>query len=93
VSTEEERAVIGSILLRPDLLDEIAAIVRPADFEDLVNEQVFATIESMVAQAKPIDALTVASTTSWPGCRSQRTHHTWPHSSRTRPPGDVAGPP
>jgi replicative DNA helicase len=60
MSSEEERAVIGSILLRPDLLDEIAAIVRPADFEDLVNEQVFATIESMVAQSKPIDALTVA---------------------------------
>lgn len=60
MSREEEQAVLGAVLLRPALLDEIAAIVRPGDFAELVHEQVLGTIEAMVASGKPVDPITVA---------------------------------
>lgn len=55
-----ERSLIGALIHRPSLLDEVAAIVRPADCYEVVNEQVFAAIERMTVEGVPIDAVSVA---------------------------------
>lgn len=38
---EAERAVIGSILLLPEIFDEVALRVRPSDFYDDANRQIY----------------------------------------------------
>ena len=36
-AVEAERAVLGSILLLPEVFDEVALVVRPGDFYDDAN--------------------------------------------------------
>jgi replicative DNA helicase len=40
-SIEAEQAVLGSILLLPEVSDEVALIVRPADFYDDANLRIY----------------------------------------------------
>ncbi len=38
---EAERAVLGSILVKPDAADEVAAMIRPGDFYDERHQKIF----------------------------------------------------
>jgi replicative DNA helicase len=54
-SIEAERAVIGSILLLPDVCDEVALLVRPDDFYDDVHRRIYRKIIEMHDNSKPIE--------------------------------------
>ena len=43
-SLEAEKGVLGGILLAPKVCDEIAAVIRPQDFYDVVHQKLFAHI-------------------------------------------------
>ena len=53
---EAEMGVVGSILLLPELCDEIVNILRPEDFYDEANGKLFACILQMHDQGHKIDA-------------------------------------
>src|SRR5690606_26675630 len=46
-SVEAERAVLGSILLLPEVFDEVALVVRANDFYDEANRQLYETLLAM----------------------------------------------
>ncbi len=46
-SIEAERAVLGSLLLLPEVCDEVALIIRPDDFYDDAHARIFRQILSM----------------------------------------------
>ena len=55
-----EQAVIGSLLLSTDALDEAAEIVNPGDFYRPVHEHIFRAALAVQARQEPVDVLTVA---------------------------------
>jgi replicative DNA helicase len=58
-SSEAEEAVLGSILINPDILDEVIAIVLPPDFYILRNGYIFEAILAVRERGEDIDNLTV----------------------------------
>jgi replicative DNA helicase len=52
---EAEKGVLGSILLLPEVCDEVALIVRPADFYDEANQKLFAHMQSIHDAGRRID--------------------------------------
>lgn len=46
-SKEAEMAVLGSILQRPEVCDEVAMILRPADFYDNAHQLLYEHMMSM----------------------------------------------
>ncbi len=56
---DAERAVIGSVLLLPACLDDVAEIVQPNDFYSPVWQAVFAEMLALGSRREPIDAVTV----------------------------------
>jgi putative DNA primase/helicase len=50
-----ERAVLGSILVKPACFDDVAPIVAAADFHDPMNRRIFQAIESLRREGTPID--------------------------------------
>ena len=52
---EAERAVLGSILLLPSVCDEVALILRPADFYDQANRTLYAHMRAMHDEGRRID--------------------------------------
>ncbi len=52
---QAEMAVLGSILLRPDVCDEIVMILRPDDFYDEAHRKLFQQISAMHDAGKRID--------------------------------------
>jgi replicative DNA helicase len=56
---DAERGVIGSVLLLPSCLGDVADILRPEDFYVGVNGSIFATMLALEARRQPIDALTL----------------------------------
>lgn len=54
-SVEAERAVLGSLLLLPEVCDEVALIIRPDDFYDEANGCIFRHILSMHENGRPVD--------------------------------------
>ena len=52
---EAERGVLGSIMLLPDMCDEIVSIVRTEDFYDEANAKLFEHLTTMHGTAKKID--------------------------------------
>ncbi len=59
-SLEGEQAVLGSMLIDPDCVKLVMEKLRPGDFYLRQNREIFETIYSMFAYAKPIDGITVA---------------------------------
>jgi replicative DNA helicase len=58
-SSEAEEAVLGSILINPDVLDEVITIVFPPDFYILRNGYVYEAILAVRERGEDIDNLTV----------------------------------
>jgi replicative DNA helicase len=58
-SVEAEEAVLGSILINPDVLLEIAAFLQPQDFFVLRNAWVYAAILALHERSEAVDNLTV----------------------------------
>jgi replicative DNA helicase len=54
-SLEAERAVIGSLLLLPEVADEVALLVRPEDFYDDALRRIFRQMLALVDQGRQID--------------------------------------
>ncbi len=52
---QAEMAVLGSILLRPDVCDEIVMILRPDDFYDDAHRRLFGCMVSMHDSGKKMD--------------------------------------
>lgn len=58
--TDAARAVIGSILSDAQALDDVSAVVAPADFADPRHELIFEAALKLVAQGKRVDPVTVS---------------------------------
>lgn len=56
-SIEAEQAVLGSILLLPEVCDEVALIVRPSDFYDDANMRIYEHLLAMHDSGKRIDPM------------------------------------
>jgi len=54
---EAERGVLGSILLDPDMCDEVALILRPEDFYADANARLFRHVMTMHEEGKRPDTL------------------------------------
>jgi replicative DNA helicase len=54
---EAERAVLGSILLLPEVFDEVALVVRATDFYDDANRKIFETLLAMHDGGQRIDLM------------------------------------
>lgn len=57
VSNEAEMGVIGSILLAPDVLDEVAMIVRAEDFHDTAHEKLYRHLLAMHESGRKADLM------------------------------------
>jgi replicative DNA helicase len=58
-SLEAEQAVLGSIMLDNRVFDDVREILAAEDFYRPTHERIFAIMEKLRGQGKPIDALTV----------------------------------
>ena len=57
---DAEKAVIGSILIDPDMLDDVAAVLRPGDFYAPLHGQMMEACTSLRRDHGAIDVLTLA---------------------------------
>jgi replicative DNA helicase len=57
---EAERAVIGSILINAEALDEVLEILKPQDFYDAQHEKIFAAIVKLAENRQNVDTITVS---------------------------------
>ena len=62
-STDAEQSVIGSILIRPEVLDDIATL-KPENFYNAAHREIYGVMLSMSKAGKTIDVITVAETIS-----------------------------
>ena len=60
-NTEAERSLIGSILLDQDAMIKVGDKVRPENFYDPANKEVFSAIRELFEERKPIDIVTLSS--------------------------------
>lgn len=58
-SQEAEQAVLGAMLIKPELIDILSADLKESDFFFDYNRQVFRAIMALRADNKPVDFLTV----------------------------------
>ena len=56
---ELEEAVLGALMLEKDAYSVISDILRPESFYDETHKMIFAAIQDLAVQQKPIDMLTV----------------------------------
>lgn len=56
---EAEQSILGSILIRPEVMDEIAEILTPADFYREAHGKIFTCMLGLYNQGEPIDLVTV----------------------------------
>jgi replicative DNA helicase len=60
-SEEAEAAVLGAVLLAPDVaLDEAIDMLAPADFYQPAHQEIFEAVEGLFNLHKPVDAVTVS---------------------------------
>src|SRR5258708_29384231 len=59
-SIEAEEAVLGGVLVHAKKLDEVAPLLRPADFYHPANDAIFDDMLALCRLHHPVDALTVA---------------------------------
>lgn len=69
---EVEGAVLGSILLDPSAISNVAHFLRAADFMDKRNQKVYGVMESLYERQVPIDILIVADELSRRGSLSEQ---------------------
>ena len=58
-NVDAERAVLGSILLKPDVCDDIALLIRPEDFSDESHQILYQHLLELHDTGKRIDATIV----------------------------------
>ncbi len=58
-SLEAEQSLLGSILINPSCMDEIAAVVKDSDFYMPEHQEIFRAMQSMYLKSKNIDAVTL----------------------------------
>lgn len=58
-STEAEMAVLGSILISPNAVNEVTQILVADDFYQVPHQEIYRVIEQMVAARMTVDLLTV----------------------------------
>jgi replicative DNA helicase len=58
---EAEMGVLGSVLILPEVLDEVAMLVRPDDFYDDANRKLYATLREMHDDGEKIDVTLLVS--------------------------------
>ena len=58
-NTEAERALLGSVLIDPRCIDEVAPVVRAKDFYEFRHKFVYETMLTMRRERKAIDFLTL----------------------------------
>ena len=58
-SVEAEQSVIGAVLIRPDVIDDIAAL-SPDHFYVAAHREIYGVIAQMAAHGKQIDVITLA---------------------------------
>jgi replicative DNA helicase len=58
-NVDAERAVIGSIMLKPDVCDDVVLIVRPEDFSDESHQLLYRHLLELHSSGKRIDATIV----------------------------------
>jgi len=56
-----EEAVLGSLLIDPDAMDDVAALLKPADFFAERNGMIFDAACALRSRREPVDFLTVVS--------------------------------
>lgn len=54
-SLESERAVLGSLLLLPEVCDEVALVVRPDDFYDEAHGRIYRHMMAMHDNGRPVE--------------------------------------
>ena len=59
VNVDAERAVLGSILLKPDVCDDVALVIRSEDFADEAHEVLYSHLMELHDGGKRIDATIV----------------------------------
>jgi replicative DNA helicase len=59
--TSTERALIGSILILPEMLDEVEPLLRPGDFLDPHHQMIYDAILGLWHRARAVDAQLLAS--------------------------------
>ena len=59
-SPQAEQAVLGSMLIDPDCINDVMDKLRPEDFYLRANRDIFETIYHMFVYSRPIDGVTVA---------------------------------
>ena len=60
-NTESEKALLGSIMLRPEALSEIMDIIRPEAFYMERHKTIFSMMLDIFSKSDPIDLLTLSS--------------------------------
>ena len=50
-----EKAVLGSIILLPGMLDNVAEVIGPEDFYDDANKIIYTRLLELHAAGKPVD--------------------------------------
>lgn len=58
-SLEAEQSVLGSVLIDPECISEIASILRPEDFHVSVNREIYEIMLTLFQQSEAIDLVTV----------------------------------
>ena len=58
-SLEAEQAVLGSILIDSRCITEVVGLLKPEDFYQQQNREIFETIYTMFSYARPVDGITV----------------------------------
>ena len=58
-NVDAERAVLGSILLKPDVCDDVALVLRPEDFHDEAHQVLFRHLLDLHDSGKRIDSTIV----------------------------------
>ena len=56
---DAERSVLGAAMLSRDALADVSELIRPEDFYDSVNKEIYSTIWEMFKAGKSIDLVTV----------------------------------
>ena len=56
---EAERSLLGAIMLQDDIMAEILTVLKPRDFYEKRHEIIFAAMQRIYDQHKPIDLLTL----------------------------------
>jgi replicative DNA helicase len=59
-SLESERALLGALLLKPDVIHDVSDIIRPDSFYAEKHRHIFGTMRELAERGEPIDQLSLS---------------------------------